>query len=264
MFSIYGITNTGRVRCINEDALLINGKIISSGDIYIEETDEVFVAVADGMGGEEAGEVASKLTLVELKSKLYQLSEKEIEEDVKIINRKVLDGPSIGIGKVGMGSTLVAFKIQNENNVLINIGDSRGYFYRDGFLRQLTKDHTLVQQLYEAGCISREEIKNHSKSHLLTQCIGANMNSLLKPQVILNKKFIKDDIILLCSDGLHNKIDEDGIEDIISLNNDIKDIGKNLIATANDLGGEDNISLVLVKVMNIESDKYMKGENHEQ
>ncbi|MBI6001991.1 PP2C family protein-serine/threonine phosphatase [Clostridium perfringens] len=249
MFRAYGVTNTGKVRAHNEDSYLVNGDVKSEGSIFIDNAKEIFVAVADGMGGAEGGEIASNLVLRNLKDSLIILEERAINKDINIINDRILEATENNIGRVGMGSTLVAIKVIDDKSAIINVGDSRVYLYRDGFIRQLTKDHTLVQQLYELGVIERDEMKTHSKSHFLTQCIGGRKKSIIEPQVILNRKFIEGDILILCSDGLYNKINEDNLEDLIGKSNDIRDIGDKLINLANELGGDDNITAVLVQVI---------------
>lgn len=248
MYNIYASTDIGVEREHNEDSYLVNGIIKSSGNLFLENLEKVFVAVADGMGGANAGEVASNLVLDLLKDEIKNLDKESIYRDINKINNKVLE-VSKDSTKTGMGSTLVAIKLDTNNNVILNVGDSRAYLFRADIIRQLSKDHTLVQQLYELGQIDREEMKTHEKSHILTQCIGGNSKCDVNPNLVFDYKFREGDILLLCSDGLYNKVNEDEIEEILSMNTNIKTIGDKLVERANELGGDDNITIVLVEVI---------------
>lgn len=248
MYNIYASTDIGIEREHNEDSYLVNEIIKSSGSLFLENLEKAFVAVADGMGGANAGEVASNLVLDLLKDQIKSLDKESIYRDINEINNKVLE-VSKDSTKAGMGSTLVAIKLEDNNNVILNVGDSRAYLFRADIIRQLSKDHTLVQQLYELGEIDREEMKTHEKSHILTQCIGGNSKCNVNPNLVLDYKFREGDILLLCSDGLYNKVNEDEMEKILSMNGNIKTIGDKLIERANELGGDDNITIVLVEVI---------------
>lgn len=248
MYNIYANTDIGVMREHNEDCYLVNGVIKSSGSLFIKNLDKCFVGVADGMGGANAGEVASNLVLNLLKDRIKALEESKVYKDINEINNNVLE-----LGKdstrSGMGSTLVAVKLEPNNNVILNVGDSRAYLFRTDIIRQLSKDHTLVQQLYELGEIDREEMKTHENSHILTQCMGGNKKCSINPNLVFDYKFRGNDTLLLCSDGLYNKVNEDEMEKILSMYDDIKTIGDKLIERANELGGDDNITIVLIQVI---------------
>lgn len=248
MYSIYANTDIGVMREHNEDCYLVNGIIKSNGSLFLENLEEFFIGVADGMGGANAGEIASNLVLDLLRDKIKSLDEANIYRDINEINNIVLEVGKDS-AKKGMGSTLVAVKLESNNNVILNVGDSRAYVFRADIIRQLSKDHTLVQQLYELGELDREEMKSHEESHILTQCIGGNKKCDINPHLIFDYKLRKNDVLLLCSDGLYNKVNEDEMEKILSMYDDIKTIGDKLIQRANELGGDDNISIVLVKVI---------------
>ncbi len=241
----YGVTDVGRERSINEDYILVPK---SSEDL------KIFI-LADGMGGANAGEVASKEAAEASKAYIEKNIEKLLSGDPdeirKVIqdaileaNKKVIELSNAILEYQGMGTTLIILYILKNKVYIGHVGDSRVYRIRKNIIRQLTKDHSFVQELVNSGTITREEAKNHPQKNALTKVIGYEEN--LNPDII-TKGFLKDDVILICSDGLSNMLENREIYNTIVENiSDVKLVSEELIAKANEAGGLDNISAITI------------------
>lgn len=235
-------SDVGKVRNMNQD-------------YYYISTDEDLIKVyilADGMGGYNGGEVASKLAtataLSYIKSNFDKIS-KEKEEILKLIKSAIEYANMIVYEKSneqqeleGMGTTLEICLIYNNKIYIGHVGDSRIYRIRKEFIRKLTKDHSYVQKLVNDGTITKEEAANHPKKNMLTKALGCTV--FVEPDVTV-KGFIKDDIILICSDGLTNMVNEEEIYNIVKFNYRIAP--EKLIEKANENGGYDNITAIVIK-----------------
>ncbi len=212
----------------------------------------LFAIVADGMGGANGGAVASKIAVEAVKKTIEQdykasMSKASLIDmlttSARVANAEVLDYAAKYASLDGMGTTLVLAAVRGDKAVILNIGDSRAYFVFDDELRQITKDQSYVQHLIDKGEISEKEAKNHPKKNVIMQAVGAG--DAVLPDIY--EIDYSGETILLCSDGLYNKVCAD---DIIKVINDKslspKDSVKKLIHMANDAGGEDNISAVLI------------------
>ena len=240
----YGITDIGKERSINEDVILIPSE---------SEELKVFV-LADGMGGANAGEVASKIAsdtcreyfiahIEKTQNDPYEIREL-IREAVMEANKKVIEKSTSDSNCKGMGTTLIIVYVYKNKIYVGHVGDSRVYRIRKNIIRQLTKDHSFVQELVNSGTITKQEAKNHPRKNVLTKVIGYEEN--IKPDVI-TKGFLKDDVILICSDGLSNMLDDSMIYEIIVKNmSDINIMTKKLVEEANEAGGVDNISVITI------------------
>ncbi len=144
-----------------------------------------------------------------------------------------------------MATTLVLAYINRRRAYVVNIGDSRAYLMRDNQLTQITEDHTYVNTLLKTGAITEEDAKSHEKKHIITRALGGD--SAVEPD-IFEVKLIKDDILLLCTDGLHGEVADDNICEILSSGNPMSEICNMLITKANRSGGNDNITVVCVKI----------------
>ena len=203
--------------------------------------------VADGMGGHKAGDFASKYTVeVFLDAVIHSKEHNMISimnEAVDIANRALIkkaeEIPEYG----GMGTTLVVATIQNRTILIANIGDSRLYIINDE-LRQITRDHSLVQEMVSLGELDKQDAKNHENKNIITRAIGADLN--LVPD-FFEIELESEDYILICSDGLTNMMDDDEIKMIIQQECSLEEKAKRLIDVANNNGGKDNIAVVLVK-----------------
>jgi PPM family protein phosphatase len=230
-----GGTDVGRVREGNEDAYLV--------------ADSVF-AVADGMGGHLAGEIASATALepVEaLDGKVYADAEEAVtalRDAVHRANRTVSQMAEDEPLYRGMGTTLTAVLVEGRRLHVAHVGDSRAYLLRDGTFNQLTDDHTLVQHLIDEGQISRQEAATHPQRSIITRAIG------VAPEVDVDSMtldLVPGDQILLCSDGLTGVVSDEDIERALRLDEDEDTIIRGLIEQANEGGGPDNITVVVLR-----------------
>ena len=230
--------DTGRIRITSDDNALAT--INSNGDILL--------CVCDGMGGYKSGDFASKIVIDEFKNAFINHSKfycklqiiNFFSKTLRKINKTIYDYAQSKDFK-DMGTTLVAALIINKTLCIINIGDSRCYFYNKNSIKLMTEDQTYVNYLYKNGQIKKEEMKTHPKRHVLTNAIG------IFPYINLTYDFYKyeNQNILLCSDGLYNNLSENDILSILGTKELIDKKASTLIACANENGGSDNIAVVL-------------------
>ena len=238
---VFAKTDIGRERKINEDFYYISEP---------EDKIKLFI-LADGMGGYNAGEVASKMAVETVKEYIYKhfekskVSKEKIEElisdSIEYANSTIYKKAQSKKELNGMGTTLDVCLIYNNKIYIGHIGDSRVYRIRKEFMRRITRDHSYVQTLIEDGKISKEEAYHHPKKNMLTKALGCMEK--VEPDVY-TKTFIKDDIILMTSDGLTNMIKEEEIYNIIK--QDKVNATENLVKQANENGGYDNITVVII------------------
>ena len=242
MFHYVVETDIGIKREINEDRVAVLKR----------PEGLLLVLVADGMGGHNAGDVASEMT-VSLLSKLFLEEKPEtfssnenkkewLSRHVQTVNKEVYDYAGKNPGCKGMGTTLIAALIDNTDCVMCHIGDSRAYII-DGTVEQLTRDHSYVNVLVDNGEISEEEAEDHPKKNWIVRALGTEadiegefLHFTLKPSLYL----------LICSDGLSNKVSKNEIATIVYSPIPLSKKGEELVKLANQLGGEDNISFVLL------------------
>jgi protein phosphatase len=227
--SAYG-THSGLVREHNEDS-------------YLARPDIGLWAVTDGMGGHLGGEIASRIVVTELARRVE--SGESLPDAVAATHHAVLDAVDRGEGQRGMGATVVAIKVSGTRYQVAWVGDSRAYLLGKHGLRQLTRDHSFVQQLLDAGAITQSEVATHPDRSVVMQAIGTEGVAEVKAEVI-EGQFHKGDQILLCSDGLSSEVGDQTISDILSASGDQASKIKALIVSALDNGGADNVTVVLV------------------
>jgi len=232
-FNVGARTDVGRVREGNEDGYMVH---------------EPLFAVADGMGGHQGGEVASRLALETLEP-VAQGGDSEptsrLAEVVREANRELLHAASQDPQLAGMGTTLTAFITRGDEIHLAHVGDSRAYLLREGELRQLTEDHTVVQRLVDEGRISPEEAEIHPQRSILTRALGVDDDVRVDEAMI---EVRPGDRILLCSDGLTGMVPEEDMRRILSEHRDPQEAADALVDAANEAGGQDNITAVVVDV----------------
>lgn len=237
-----GYTDTGLVRGNNQDNLFFS----------TEATFPLYM-VADGMGGHRAGEIASYLAIEDIKNFLYQNKEELISiENIesKIVKAIILANKNIYTKSQeveeykGMGTTLTLAYIHEKNICIGHIGDSRAYYIDESGIQQITEDHSLVNELLKNGDITQEEAKIHPQRNIITRALGSSEKIKVD---IFNHQYKKGSILLICSDGLTNMVREKDIYNTVFKKN-LNEAGKNLINTAKEKGGLDNISIVLVKL----------------
>ena len=235
------LTDTGKVREHNEDSVII---LNNSSNEYI-------LAVADGMGGHKAGEVASAIAINHLTEEFYRLDKigpKEasiywLRNIVTEINNNIFDYTKENEDSKGMGTTLVC-AIKTQDYLLYgNIGDSSGFVIKNKKLHKVTKDHTLVNLLVSTGELTEEEAKYHPRRNVLMRALGAN-NPI---DIDIFDVDPKIDGIFLCSDGLTNMLTNDQIEKVLDSQLTIEEQLEKLIKKANARGGNDNISVAYLK-----------------
>ena len=223
-------TDTGRVRDHNEDAYIVEPPLY---------------AIADGMGGANAGEVASQLAL-ETIGDMQRAGQTTLDEEVREANRVVFARSGEDVKFAGMGTTVTAALASANALHLVHVGDSRAYLLRAGSLRQLTRDHTLVDRMVEAGEISQEEADVHPHRNVLIRALGT------EPKVdveSLDLGMLEGDQVLICSDGLTVMVTEEQIAAILDVARGApQDAAERLVRAANRAGGIDNITVIVLEV----------------
>ena len=235
------ISDRGRVRKVNEDSFLV-----------LEE--EAYFAVADGAGGHENGARASFLTASEIETYLKKptgVSDDTVPLDtVKelALTTRAIHSANRTIFKENdggkMASTIVGCQLNHEKLLLEHVGDSRCYLYRNKQLKQLTEDHSFVNDLFRSGKIDREDMKTHKFRNVITRAIGVSNEVVVDSQWV---DFLREDIFLLCSDGLTGFVSDEHIATALSGSQPLHIIAKKLVAQANQAGGRDNITVILFK-----------------
>lgn len=233
MIDFAAITDKGKTRKDNED--------------YFAAQNNLFI-VADGMGGHKAGDVASKLA-VQTITKLNRASrgqadkEKLIEAFFSKANKAVNERAKRISHEQGMGTTMTLMLIDQEKAYIGHIGDSRAYLFRNGKLKQLTNDHSLVADMVQEGKITEEEAREHPYRNVITKALGSEEK--IKPDIFSVN--LKDgDRLLLCSDGLTSMVDDATLHEVLSSSETLKAAGNTLIKKANDNGGADNITAIVI------------------
>ncbi len=235
----FGMTDIGKRRKVNQDYLFYSDEPVGCfPNLYI---------VADGMGGHKAGDKASSYSVtrfVELarqaKKELPFLSMEKILEQV---NREVFQMSCREEEFAGMGTTFVAATVEDHVVYVMNVGDSRLYYY-DGTLRQVTMDHSLVEELVRAGELDREESRNHPQKNIITKAVG--VADTVQPDFFM-LDMEKGQKILLCSDGLSNMVDDEGLEEILAGPEDLQAQARRCVDEALFYGGLDNIAVVIAQ-----------------
>ena len=241
-----GMTDVGMRRTHNEDNFLINDEF------------QLFV-VCDGMGGHVGGEVASAIAVRTVEEAFMeqswsvvgqsledrlQLAEEHIRVAVRLAGSKIHDAAKKERRYRGMGTTCVVMYVQDSRCIVAHVGDSRGYLIRDNTIEQLTEDHSLVNERIRAGLMTAEEAKNYRFKNVITRSLGFNEHVEIDVQTI---PLQVGDYLMMCSDGLSNLVDEEKMASII-LENPLQNAARMLIKLACDNGGDDNITVVIVRV----------------
>ncbi|WP_027868899.1 Stp1/IreP family PP2C-type Ser/Thr phosphatase [Eubacterium sp. AB3007] len=242
-------TDRGRVRSNNEDAC------------YVMPRDKVFV-VADGVGGSKSGEIASRTCVNGIVGYVrdHPLSEMKTQHDIreyfnrciKDVNFTVLESSQRYEENRGMATTVVVSYVHNNMLHIVNVGDSRCYVYRQGELTQITEDHTYVNSLVKAGVITRKQARKHENKNMITRAIGAEYR-------VEADQFVtpvsKGDIVLMCTDGLYDELSSEEISAKLGEEISMSDMCCDLIDMANEHGGNDNITVICLKVTEDDADE---------
>lgn len=232
----------GVVRANNEDACFV----IPSVDVYI---------VADGVGGNSSGEVASRTAVSEIALMVNDMDMKRLKTAEEIFGffDKVISSANEKIYQMGrserayrgMATTVVAAYLRSGSAYIANVGDSRAYLLRKGKIKRVTTDHTYVNELVAKGVITEAEAATHEQRNVITRALGAEPE--VKPDFYKFRVF-REDVIILCSDGLYGEVSEKDIADIVSSSDDMNDASHKLVEKACSEGGRDNITVVCLKI----------------
>lgn len=243
-FEYFSLTDPGLIRDNNEDSVVV-------------DADNHVVVLADGMGGYNAGEVASAMATSFIKEELgrwlvdggHEAPVRELKRAMEICcdnaNRRIFEAAHVNAMYAGMGTTLVMAVFQENRALIGHVGDSRCYRMRGDQLQLMTRDHSLLQEQIDAGLITAEQAQFATHRNLVTRALGVEDTVLLE----VNEFRSEDgDIYLFCSDGLNDMMADTHIAALLSSHLPLPEKGKVLVDTANELGGRDNISVILVQV----------------
>lgn len=237
----YGKSDVGLRRSNNEDA-------------FIVKPDLGFLALADGMGGVASGEVASQI-FAETVSEVFSKNERQsgqktlelVQKIFRLANEKIFNKANNNPHHHGMGCTAELIAFYYQNFVLGHVGDSRTYFFRQGRLRQITHDHSVVQGHIDRGLISKYEAKGHSKRNVILRAVGVNETLSVD---LIRGTVLPGDFFLLCSDGLTDMVDDSVIEKVLlSSTENLAEKVEQLINLAKSAGGKDNITVVMCEIV---------------
>ena len=240
MLTSFSRTDIGNTRKLNQDYIYTTqDKIGNLTNLFI---------VADGMGGHAAGDYASRTaveTIVKyIENSFEKNSLKLLTKAVETANNEVYTEDLLNRRLEGMGTTIVAATFVGRYLQAINVGDSRLYIIRDKEIRQVSVDHSLVEEMIKSGGIAREQARNHPDKNIITRAVG--VKSTVEPDTY-TEELKNGDYVLLCSDGLTNMVPDEEIAEIIVKEEKVDEAVKKLIEKANENGGRDNISAMLVK-----------------
>jgi serine/threonine protein phosphatase PrpC len=238
-------TDTGRQRRRNED------RVFARPPVFV---------VADGMGGAQAGEVAARIAVEAFKAGLSGsgTAEERLASRAHEANRQIFDVASTQHDRAGMGTTLTAAYLDGSELVIAHVGDSRAYLFRGGSLTRLTQDHSLVDELVRRGKLSEEEAAEHPQRSIITRALGP------EPTVEVDTWTYPvrgGDVLLLCSDGLTSMVAEERVAEILGQSHELEEVAQGLIDEANRAGGRDNITVVLVRLEEVEAEIDGAGEH---
>jgi len=247
-----GLSDVGRKREHNEDSFAV----IPEDNLFL---------VADGMGGHAAGEVASRIAVNAIADFIastrkdaeitwpyeydtnLSVASNRLKTAIRLANQRILDTIAERRDLEGMGTTLVSVLLSDGKACIGHVGDSRSYLVRDGQLTQLTGDHSWVNEQVKLGFLTKEDAVRHPFRNVVTRALGSKEDV----QVDLSEKALQaKDTLLLCSDGLNTMVDDNTIVDLLArANGDVETAARNLIAKANEGGGEDNVTVILMHII---------------
>lgn len=241
-----GCTDLGRTRPINEDGYYISD--------YNSAQDAMYAVVADGMGGHQAGEVASTMAICEIQDAVNKrcfgdMTGSDIKDmlitAVKKANRLIYQKSQEEMSFSGMGTTVTMCLIYGEKAFVAHVGDSRAYVLRGGKLHQITTDHSLVYELVKIGQITAEEAMHHPQKNVITRALGTDSGVEID---LYEFGILPGDVVLLCSDGLTNMLSDPELIEILTekQSDSLTELTERLVASANEKGGFDNITAVLL------------------
>lgn len=235
----FSMIDVGRKREVNQDYIFVSNEPLGNLPNLL--------IVADGMGGHRAGDLASRYAVETLKEDLANSTEDGpeamIRKAIQSANQKLIEAARQDVRLEGMGTTLVVATVIEHTLYFANVGDSRLYLLHDT-IKQLSKDHSFVQEMVRLGGIDAEEAKHHPDKNIITRAVGARE----KVEVdFFEYRLKKGDIILMCTDGLSNMVEDEEMLAIVKSSRDIVEAVERLVERANDNGGNDNIGVILAE-----------------
>lgn len=248
-FDVYAITDKGCVRELNEDSYCICG--------FDDNKEPGFCVVADGMGGHNAGEVASQLATEYIKNSLEDVLNASLESQnldmpgrindaVHKANESIYDLSKKDESRMGMGTTAVICSFVNNEGYIANVGDSRAYACRRDEIYQITVDHSIVEEMVANGSITRDEARVHPQKNIITRAIGSEKD--IKAD-IFEYEYKAGDSIVMCSDGLSGMVDDKTILKVVKNSMSSKEVCEKLCCLAKENGGIDNITVVTIRIL---------------
>src|SRR5918993_2105373 len=225
-------SDLGRQRQGNEDNLFVRAPLF---------------VVADGMGGAQAGEVASEIAVRQFEGGLPDDRDPaaSLVELIQAANARIHEESRDDAQRAGMGTTLTAAYLADDNVIVAHVGDSRCYLLRDGDLTRLTRDHSLVEELVRRGKLTEEQAEAHPQRSVITRALGAGADVEVDVEVFPARG---GDLFLVCSDGLTGMVHEPQLKPLLQQSGSLEQIGRSLIAAANEAGGRDNITVILFRL----------------
>ena len=240
MIKTFSVTNIGRKRKINQDYVYTSERAVG-------HLPNLFI-VADGMGGHKAGDYASKLAVTTM---VEEIARAEEDEPDRLLKRAIETANALVKGSAekapeleGMGTTVVAAVCDGRKLSVANVGDSRLYVVGNHEIRQITRDHSWVEEMVRRGGLGREEARNHPDKNIITRAVGAENYVKID---FFSVELKEGDMILMCTDGLTNMLEDEEIRMILDGARDIVEKAEELVRRANENGGKDNISVVLIE-----------------
>ncbi len=239
MLKAFSVTNIGKMRKLNQD-------YVYASELPVGNMPNLFV-VADGMGGHNAGDFAAKLAVTTIAEQTAESAEtnpqRVLEQAIITANSFVYRSAGASAELEGMGTTIVAAVCDGDTLHVANVGDSRLYVMNGQQLRQVTRDHSWVEEMVKRGGLGREEARNHPDKNIITRAVGVEMTVRID---FFEHRLQKNDLILMCTDGLTNMLKDEEIRDILKGRGSIEEKAEELIRMANENGGRDNISVILI------------------
>lgn len=239
MLKTFSKTDIGRKRQLNQDAIYTSEQPVGN-------LPNLFL-VADGMGGHNAGDYAARMTLETVVKYIADSAETEPDtifgDAISVANSVVRDSAAKLPGLEGMGTTLVAASCEGNVLHVANVGDSRLYVVSGRKIKQITRDHSWVEEMVRRGGLGREEAKHHPDKNIITRAVGAEDTVKID---FFHVTLEEGDLILMCTDGLTNMLEDDEIFNILEVSRDMVEKAEELVRLANERGGRDNISVVLI------------------
>lgn len=241
MLKVFSITDIGKKRKLNQD-------YVFASDTPLGNLPNIFI-VADGMGGHNAGDYASKYTVETMKEEIERSFEKNpvkiMGKAIEIANDHIRKKAKEEEALNGMGTTVVAATCLGDKYLEVaNVGDSRLYVVNDRKIEQITRDHSLVEEMVRMGGIDRASARSHPDKNIITRAIGARDTVEVD---FFNVELEPGDIVLMCSDGLTNMLEDEAIHQILGAKGSVEEKAEELVKAANENGGRDNIAVIIIE-----------------